>query len=423
MKKSIFLIAFLLLSFSNSLWAESDTLWTKYIGSTVRTVKFSPDGRFVYAAVEGRSPLKLDANTGEILMEYQGFTYSDYSFNNAIDISSDGKMLIGGDFHNLYIFDTETGKVIDSLESDTKNYEYNRFNEVLFAQDDNYVVACLNFGETTTKPYSNLLIWDYKTKKIIQKKSGYRIVKLAINQTNTTLAYIYGSFDSDDFDINLLEIGTWKNIGLLKGHTSRITDLSFSPDGSLLASCGSSPYIVNIWDLNKKELILGFKPNGTYTYCIELLSSNLLASSSGDWEKIFVRSSDINTKKEVYSTQYYARDINFFKNEKAILASSDKLILLNADKLSTIPFHIGKDKLFPNPAYQNLTIPKSYFNENFIYFNIIDMTGKEVYRYNKNFNFNFNEDLLVDVSRYLRGSYIVQFFYTTNIQTLKFIKE
>ena len=115
--------------------------------------------------------------------------------------------------------------------------------------------------------------------------------------------------------------------------------------------------------------------------------------------------------------------INFDKNEKVILASSKTIILLKADKLSSIPFTIGKDKLFPNPTNQNLTIPKTYFNENFIYFNIIDVAGKEVYRYNKTSNLNFNEDLLVDVSRYLRGSYIVQFFYTTNIQTLKFIKE
>ena len=62
--------------------AEGDTVWTKYIGSTVRTVKFSPEGRFVYAAAEGRGPLKLDANTGEILTEYKGFTYSDYLFYN-----------------------------------------------------------------------------------------------------------------------------------------------------------------------------------------------------------------------------------------------------------------------------------------------------------------------------------------------------
>jgi hypothetical protein len=59
MKKSIFLVALLLVVLSNfliyDLHAESDTLWTKYIGSTVRAVKFSPDGRFVYAAVHAYS--------------------------------------------------------------------------------------------------------------------------------------------------------------------------------------------------------------------------------------------------------------------------------------------------------------------------------------------------------------------------------
>jgi hypothetical protein len=423
MKKSIFLIAFLFFTFSHSLWAESDTLWTKYIGSTVRTVKFSPDGLFVYAAAEGRGPLKLDANTGEILMEYPGFTYSDYAFNNAIDISSDSKMLIGGDFHKLYLYDSENGKLQDSLESNTMNFEHNRFNEVLFTKDNQYVIACLDYGTSTNNPPSKLLVWDLKTKKIVYEQTKYRIHKISIDSFSNKLAYMNGFSDIEDCVINLLEIGTWKELGVLKGHQNRITDLSFSPDGSILASSDFDTYLVKIWDIEKQKLLMSFKPNGTFTYCVGLIDNNLLVSCSGIWEELFLRSNNINSKNEVYSTKYYASNINFYKNEKVILASSKTIILLKADKLSSIPFTTRQDKLFPNPTNQNLTIPKSYFTENFLYFNIIDMTGKEVHKHDT-FN-QFNEDMTLDVSQFIKGSYIIQFFYKNSSMPVgvKFIKD
>jgi WD40 repeat protein len=429
MKKSIFLIVLLFLAFSNSLTydlhAESDTLWTKYIGSTVRKVKFSPDGRFVYAAITGRSPLMLDASTGEILQEFKEFTYSDYLFNNALDISTDGKMLVGGDFHKLYIFDTESGKVIDSLESNTMNFEYNRFNDVVFAQDNNFVIACLDYASSPQNTSSKLLIWDKNTKKIVKEINGTKIINLAKNDNNSKLAFIDRENDDNSYFITLLEIGTWKELGVLNGHQNRITDLSFSPDGSLLASCDDNRYI-NIFEIEKKELKINFRTIELYLYSLELINNNSIVLGNGDWNKFKLSNISLENLKETYSIPVYRpRDFSFYNNTKVVIADLENITVLKADRLSSIPFTIGKDKLYPNPTNQNLTIPKTYFNENLIYINIIDMSGKEVFRYNKTIDINFYEDMLVDVSRYLKGSYIVQFFYKNSSMPVgvKFIKD
>jgi WD40 repeat protein len=427
MKKSIFLIVLLFLAFSNSLTydlhAESDTLWTKYIGSTVRKVKFSPDGRFVYAAVTGRSPLMLDAYTGEILREFKEFTYSDYLFNNALDISTDGKMLVGGDFHKLYIFDTESGKVIDSLESNTMNFEYNRFNDVVFAQDNNFVIACLDYASSPQNTSSKLLIWDKNTKKIVKEINGTKIIKLAKNDNNSKLAFIDRENDDNLYFITLLEIGTWKELGVLNGHQNRITDLSFSPDGSLLASCDENEVVI-LWSLESNTMELNYKTEEDFLLSIQLISNNLISLGNGAWDEFKIRTKNINTKQEVHNIQIFRPiDFEFFNNQKIAVADFRSVTLVNADKLSSIPFTTVQDKLFPNPTNQNLTMPKSYFSENFLYFNIIDMTGKEVHKHDK-LN-QFNEDMTLDVSRFIKGSYIVQFFYKNSSMPVgvKFIKD
>jgi WD40 repeat protein len=420
MKKSIFLIVLLFLAFSNSLTydlhAESDTLWTKYIGSTVRTVKFSPDGRFVYAAVTGRSPMMLDANTGDIVREFKEFTYvSEGSYRLSIAVSKDGKRLFAGDNEaKFYVWDTESGELIKTVEID----KYNTGDNLFYAIDvsEKHIVYNLRYkiGNTVTFVVQARDINTYELiKDVVIKNNSY----LLLSNDGSKLA-VAGISDKN---IELFETETWGNIGTLVGHQNEITDLSFSPDGSLLASIEDK--VGKIWDIELNKLSISLNTNAIYSYSLQLVSNNLLTLGNGDTGNFKLKTTDLQTKKDIYSIPIIPIDFDYNKNQSIIVANYKNLTLVKADKLSSIPFTIGKNKLFPNPANQNLTIPKAYFNENFLYFNIIDMTGKEVYKYNKTPDLNFNEDLLLDVSSYLKGSYIVQLFYTTNIQTLKFIKE
>jgi|GEM_PF-4109981 len=420
MKKSIFFFALLFLAISSyQLHAESDTLWTTQIGSTVPTVKFSPDGDYVYAAAEGRGPLKLDAKTGDIIMEYEGVNYTSFDFGHALDISPDGKTLVGGDIDNLYFFDTETGELKDSIISPTKGTFYNRFSDVKFTYDNKYLIACVDYGDTYVNTPSYVIILDLETKQIIRRFNGRETLKLAIDQQNKTLAYIEKNQGDDDYNINLLEIGTWKNVGVLKGHTSRITDLSFSPDGSRLASSDFDTYLVKIWDIEKKELLLSFKPSGTYTFSIELFDNDKLVYSGGEFIDLRLRTTKLSTKLEVNNILQKAADFKIL-NSKIVVAYNDIVSLLNSDRLTSVSSDFTKDLIYPNPATNLLTVPKTFFGDSFVAMSITDLTGKVVYTFDNNQQIY---DLIIDISAYNTGSYYLNFNYKSRSQSSRFIKE
>ena len=420
MKHKIFIFTLLFLAiYSYQLHAESDTLWTTAIGSTVRTVKFSPDGDYVYAAAIDRGIIKLNAQNGDILQEFEGFKYSDYSFNNAVDVSPDGKMIVGGDFHKLYLYNNEDGKIIDSLESNTSNYPYNRFNEVLFTKDNKYVIGCVNYGNSTTNPPSRLFIWDLATKKIIYYLNGDRIVKLAIDKQNKTLAYIEKNQGDDDYNINLLEIGTWKNVGVLKGHTSRITDLSFSPDGSLLGSCDDEAF-VKIWDIESNEIGVAFKFEGVQMDAINIFQIDKIVLGGGSFDDWKFISKNITQNKEYYSMDLRVKDIDFKESIGFIIAENRNILLIQKNKLLGINLSLNDDLLYPNPANNLLTVPKTFFGDSFVAMSITDLTGKVGYTFDNNQQI---EDLIIDVSAYNTGTYYLNFNYKSRSQSSRFIRE
>ena len=421
MKNSIFFFALLFLAISSyQLHAESDTLWTTQIGSTVPTVKFSPDGDYVYAAAEGRGPLKLDAKNGDIIMEYEGIKYSTkYEFYPALDISPDGKMIVGGDLHKLYLYNYDDSNIIDSLETNTMSFVFNKFNDVIFTKDNKYVIGCVNYGNSTTNPPSRLFIWDLATKKLIYYLNGERILRLAIDKNNKTLAYIEKN-QGDDTDINLLEIGTWKNVGVLKGHTSRITDLSFSPDGTLLASCDDYSN-VKIWNIEKKEMLIGYKRNVRNTFSLVLINNNLITFGGGDFEKFNITTTNLeNTNTLTTYNLTYPLDFEYNKNISAVITDFTGVICLKADRLTSVSSDFTKDLLYPNPATNLLTVPKTFFGNSFVAMSITDLTGKVVYTFDNN---QQTDDLIIDISAYNTGSYYLNFNYKSRSQSSRFIKE
>ena len=86
----------------------------------------------------------------------------------------------------------------------------------------------------------------------------------------------------DDYTIRLWDAETGEHIRTFTGHTSGVNSVSFSPDGSTLAS-GSGDNTVRLWDAETGEHIRTFTGHTSGVYSVAFsLDGRTLATGSGD---------------------------------------------------------------------------------------------------------------------------------------------
>ncbi len=255
MKKSIFSLIMVIFG-AITLFAQepkdSDTVWVKEIGSDVKTVRFSPDGNYIYAIVAGYPPLKLSTATGEILMEYKGLTLIGANPKSNMTISPDGRFIYSANEGNtLYIWNTETGALVDSVQTNYEEKEKPYYKTI--TASDKYIAALVSYQYIDTKKgelknTTATHIWDIKTHEKITSLQYSDIRQIKFSPDGRYLAQVSAN------SIIMVNVGTWDIYTKeFKGHTSYIQDIAFSPDGSLLASCGWGGEI-KIWDIEKQML-------------------------------------------------------------------------------------------------------------------------------------------------------------------------
>ena len=130
---------------------------------------------------------------------------------------------------------------------------------------------------------------------------------------------------SDDVSIKLWDVASRQNIATLEGHTGRVRSVSFSPDGTLLAS-GSDDVSIKLWDVAKRQniatlteensdrasfLSVSFSPDGT-----------LLAS--GSWGTVLLW--DVAKRQNVASLKGHrdwVRSVSFSPDGTLLASGSD----------------------------------------------------------------------------------------------------
>jgi RNA polymerase sigma factor (sigma-70 family) len=208
------------------------------VASPINWVALSPDGR-TFAAVDVPGPgagheIHLwDVTAGKPLRVLQGHT----DIVRGLAFSADGKTLVSGSGNKdktIRVWDVATGREVHRFEGDLLGYR----SPVALSRDGKF----LAWGGTDRAVH----VWDLEQGKEIRKVEGCRSAAFSPDGKAIALA-------GDGTIVRMWNLATGKELHQLPGHTGGVRALTFSTDGTLLATTCSDG--IRLWQTTTgKEL-------------------------------------------------------------------------------------------------------------------------------------------------------------------------
>ncbi len=250
-------------------------LWEAATGREVRnlighTVAFSPDGRWFASAQVGGMVRLWDASTWQEVRTLTGHPEG----VNAIAFSPSGRQLASASRDKtLKLWEVATGRDLRTLTGHSRPLR-----RVAFSPDGNWLAS--GSEDKTVK------LWDAATGKAVRTLTDHTssVLGVAFSPDGNWLAS-----GSGDKTVKLWEAATGKAVRTLTGHTRSVYAVAFSPDGNWLASGGDT---LKLWQVTTGQerlslasrdrtgvvLDIAFSPNGQW------LASGYWASKVKLWD-------------------------------------------------------------------------------------------------------------------------------------------
>jgi len=314
----------------------------------VSSVYFSPDRRHVLSISTEDSSLKLWELTGREVR-----TFEQIFQPWCAAFSPDGQYVVSRDHKNLNVWELSTGKkvmVLEGRSSAASALVFSPGSGHLLAATEGTVgvwdlptgkeVSAITLRESPKTAYPMafspdgrylLAASEDKTAHLWEVSSGRKLAVLSGHEWRvTSVAFSpdgrYALSGSEDNTARIWEVSSGKEVKKLEGHKWFVTSVAFSPDGRYVAS-GSFDQTVKVWDASTGRELRTLSGHDEYVFAVALSPNGRFALSGGSHKVIKVW--DIAGAREVMRLKGHEDDV------KSLAFSPDSKYALSGSRDTT----------------------------------------------------------------------------------------
>lgn len=237
----------------------------------IRSIAFSPDGRWLVTGSLACITEVWDVTTGDCLKQLRGHSQpvTSVAFSPRLnDEASKASTLLatGSQDHTLRLWNLETGESIHTLKGHPTGIWSLAFHPTL-------PLLISGSNDSTVK------LWNTQTGESIRTLQGYSIgIKaIAVSPNGAQIASA-----GDNSLIHLWDGQTHQKQQTLAAHSSWVWAIAFTRDGKSLVS-GGNDNVIRLWDLATGTVTLNFAGHRSLIFSLALNpDSSMLASASDD---------------------------------------------------------------------------------------------------------------------------------------------
>ncbi len=231
--------------------AEAAWLGKGAISSSDRSIAFSPDG----------ATLAVVTSTGVYLYEASSLTeIASLAVSEAqtVSFSPDGRLLACGSKRAMEMWDTQSRKRIAQVKKPAQC--------VAFSSDGR--LLALGGGK-------EVYLLDMETHQEIAMFDAHRYSKSVVFSPDDAILAT-----SSQAEVKLWNVESRQEMASIAGHSSDVTSMDFSPDGSLLAS-SSKDNTVKLWDVQTQQELATLMGHSSGVNCVTFSPDGRFLASGG----------------------------------------------------------------------------------------------------------------------------------------------